>query len=62
MKYAGVDMIYQTIPLDKIPWNSESPPTLPDDPHQGLSKLAKLIRIVPHLNKSGPNPDFDSLF
>jgi cyclopropane fatty-acyl-phospholipid synthase-like methyltransferase len=26
MKYADVDKIYQTIPLDTIPWNSETPP------------------------------------
>ena len=26
MKYADVDKIYQTIPLDNIPWNSETPP------------------------------------
>lgn len=26
MKYADVDRIYQTIPLEDIPWNSETPP------------------------------------
>jgi SAM-dependent methyltransferase len=26
MKYADVDRIYQTIPLENIPWNSETPP------------------------------------
>ena len=26
MKYADVDRIYQTMPLDSIPWNSETPP------------------------------------
>jgi cyclopropane fatty-acyl-phospholipid synthase-like methyltransferase len=26
MKYADVDRIYRDIPLDNIPWNSESPP------------------------------------
>ena len=26
MKYADIDRIYQTIPLDKIPWNLERPP------------------------------------
>ncbi|MGD0534687.1 MAG: class I SAM-dependent methyltransferase [Methanoregula sp.] len=26
MKYADVDRIYQTMPLDNIPWNSETPP------------------------------------
>jgi cyclopropane fatty-acyl-phospholipid synthase-like methyltransferase len=26
MKYFDVDRIYQDIPLDKIPWNSETPP------------------------------------
>ena len=26
MKYFDVDRIYQKIPLDKIPWNSETPP------------------------------------
>ena len=26
MKYADVDRIYQKVPLDKIPWNSETPP------------------------------------
>jgi len=26
MKYADVDRIYQTVPLDTIPWNSETPP------------------------------------
>jgi 2-polyprenyl-3-methyl-5-hydroxy-6-metoxy-1,4-benzoquinol methylase len=26
MKYADIDRIYQKIPLDKIPWNSETPP------------------------------------
>ena len=26
MKYAEVDRIYQTLPLDAIPWYSETPP------------------------------------
>jgi SAM-dependent methyltransferase len=26
MKYADVDRIYQTLPLENIPWNSETPP------------------------------------
>ena len=26
MKYVDIDRIYQTIPIDKIPWNSETPP------------------------------------
>ena len=26
MEYADIDRIYRDIPLDKIPWNSESPP------------------------------------
>ena len=26
MKYADIDRIYQKLPLDKIPWNSETPP------------------------------------
>jgi cyclopropane fatty-acyl-phospholipid synthase-like methyltransferase len=26
MKYADIDRIYQTIPLDSIPWNVEAPP------------------------------------
>ena len=26
MKYADVDRIYRTLPLDNIPWNSETPP------------------------------------
>jgi SAM-dependent methyltransferase len=26
MKYADIDRIYRTIPLDKIPWNNETPP------------------------------------
>ena len=26
MKYVDIDRIYQTVPLDKIPWNSEAPP------------------------------------
>lgn len=26
MKYVDIDRIYQNIPLDKIPWNSETPP------------------------------------
>ncbi|MGB8219865.1 MAG: class I SAM-dependent methyltransferase [Methanoregula sp.] len=26
MKYANVDKIYQTLPLENIPWNSETPP------------------------------------
>ena len=26
MKYADIDRIYQTVPLDTIPWNSETPP------------------------------------
>jgi 2-polyprenyl-3-methyl-5-hydroxy-6-metoxy-1,4-benzoquinol methylase len=26
MKYVDVDKIYQKVPLDKIPWNSETPP------------------------------------
>jgi 2-polyprenyl-3-methyl-5-hydroxy-6-metoxy-1,4-benzoquinol methylase len=26
MKYADVDRIYQTVPLETIPWNSETPP------------------------------------
>ena len=26
MKYADIDRIYRNVPLDKIPWNSETPP------------------------------------
>jgi len=26
MQYADIDRIYRDVPLDKIPWNSESPP------------------------------------
>src|SRR5208283_708706 len=26
MKYADIDRIYQTLPLDTIPWYSETPP------------------------------------
>jgi SAM-dependent methyltransferase len=26
MKYADIDRIYQTIPLDNLPWNNETPP------------------------------------
>jgi SAM-dependent methyltransferase len=26
MKYADIDRIYRNLPLDKIPWNSETPP------------------------------------
>jgi len=26
MKYADIDRIYRDVPLDKIPWNSETPP------------------------------------
>ncbi len=26
MKYADIDRIYQNVPLDTIPWNSETPP------------------------------------
>jgi len=26
MKYADIDRIYRTIPLDNLPWNSEAPP------------------------------------
>ena len=26
MKYADIDMIYQTLPLETIPWYSETPP------------------------------------
>jgi len=28
MKYADIDRIYRTVPLDKIPWNSETPPDM----------------------------------
>jgi cyclopropane fatty-acyl-phospholipid synthase-like methyltransferase len=28
MKYVDIDKIYQKIPLDKIPWNSETPPDI----------------------------------
>jgi hypothetical protein len=26
MKYADIDRIYRNVPLDKIPWNNETPP------------------------------------
>jgi len=26
MKYVDIDRIYQNVPLDKIPWNSKTPP------------------------------------
>jgi hypothetical protein len=26
MKYVDIDKIYQNLPLEKIPWNSETPP------------------------------------
>jgi SAM-dependent methyltransferase len=35
MKYADVDRIYQTVPLDSIPWNSETPPDALVDLVQG---------------------------
>lgn len=28
MEYADIDRIYQKLPLDKIPWNSETPPDI----------------------------------
>jgi methyl halide transferase len=35
MKYADIDRIYQKIPLDKIPWNSKTPPDALVDLVQG---------------------------
>ena len=39
MKYADVDRIYRTMPLDTIPWNSETPP----DALVGLVQEGKVL-------------------
>jgi len=40
MKYADIDRIYRTVPLDKIPWNSETPP-------DALVELVESKRVLP---------------
>ncbi len=40
MKYVDVDKIYQKVPLDKIPWNSETPP-------DALVELVQSGKILP---------------
>jgi len=40
MKYADIDRIYRTVPLDKIPWNSETPPA-------PLVELVESKRVLP---------------
>ncbi|WP_440955080.1 class I SAM-dependent methyltransferase [Methanosarcina sp. Mfa9] len=40
MKYADVDKIYRNVPLDKIPWNSETPP-------DALVKLVQSGKVRP---------------
>jgi SAM-dependent methyltransferase len=40
MKYVDIDRIYQNVPLDKIPWNSETPP-------DALVKLVKGGKVRP---------------
>ena len=46
MKYADVDMIYQTQPLDTIPWNSETPPdALVELVQEGIVRPCKTIDL-----------------
>jgi SAM-dependent methyltransferase len=40
MKYADIDRIYRTVPLDRIPWNNETPPDL-------LVELVQSRRVLP---------------
>jgi len=40
IKYVDMEKIYQTVPLDKIPWNSEDPP-------DALVELAESGRVKP---------------
>ncbi len=40
MKYADIDRIYRTVALDKIPWNSETPPEV-------LVELVESRRVLP---------------
>jgi SAM-dependent methyltransferase len=46
MKYADIDQIYQKIPLDKIPWNSGTPPdALVDLVQSGKIKPSKAVDL-----------------
>jgi cyclopropane fatty-acyl-phospholipid synthase-like methyltransferase len=46
MKYANVDRIYRTIPLDNIPWNSETPPdALVELVQDGIVRPCKTIDL-----------------
>jgi len=46
MKYVDIDRIYQKIPLDKIPWNSETPPdALVELVHSGKVQPCKTIDL-----------------
>ncbi len=46
MEYADIDRIYQKIPLDKIPWNSETPPdTLVDIVQSGKVRPCRTIDL-----------------
>ena len=46
MKYANVDKIYQTLPLENIPWNSETPPeALVDLDKEGIVRPCKTIDL-----------------
>jgi len=40
MKYVDIDKIYQQVPLDKIPWNIETPP-------EALVELVKSGKVTP---------------
>jgi SAM-dependent methyltransferase len=40
MKYADIDRIYRNVPLDKIPWNSATPP-------DALVELVESKRVLP---------------
>jgi methyl halide transferase len=40
MKYADIDRIYRDLPLDKIPWNSETPP-------DALVELVESRKVLP---------------
>jgi cyclopropane fatty-acyl-phospholipid synthase-like methyltransferase len=46
MKYADVDKIYQTLPLENIPWNSETPPeALVNLVKEGIVRPCKTIDL-----------------
>jgi SAM-dependent methyltransferase len=46
MKYADVDKIYQTLPLNNIPWNSETPPdALVELVQKGMVRSCKTIDL-----------------